>query len=46
MIAFNLMQRSEGGGAFEAVDTLNGELLCGCNDVHSCVVCHFFVDFI
>ncbi|XP_056176087.1 PI-PLC X domain-containing protein At5g67130-like [Syzygium oleosum] len=30
-------QRSEGGGSFQAVDTLNGELLCGCNDVHACV---------
>lgn len=33
-----LMQRSDGGGAFQAVDTLNGKLLCGCDDVHSCVV--------
>jgi len=32
------MQRSEGGGSFQAVDTLNGKLLCGCDDVHSCVV--------
>ena len=30
------LQRSEGGGAFEAVDMLNGELLCGCDDVHAC----------
>jgi len=32
------MQRSEGGGSFQAVDTLNGKLLCGCDDVHTCVV--------
>lgn len=32
------MQRSEGGGAFLATDTLNGQLLCQCGDVHSCVV--------
>lgn len=36
--AWFLMQRSEGGGSFQALDTLNGELLCGCNDVHACVV--------
>ncbi|KAJ8436029.1 hypothetical protein Cgig2_007687 [Carnegiea gigantea] len=29
--------RSEGGGAFQALDMLNGELLCGCDDVHACV---------
>ncbi|GAY44235.1 MAP3K-like protein kinase [Citrus sinensis] len=29
--------RSNGGGAFQAVDTLNGKLLCGCSDVHACV---------
>lgn len=34
----DLEQRSEGGGAFQALDTLNGELLCGCEDVHSCAV--------
>lgn len=33
-----VMQRSEGGGSFQATDTLNGELICGCNDVHACVV--------
>lgn len=32
------MQRSEGGGSFQAVDTLNGKLLCGCDDLHACVV--------
>ena len=32
------MQRSEGGGSFQAVDMLNGKLLCGCDGVHACVV--------
>lgn len=32
------MQRSDGGGAFLAVDRLNGRLLCGCDDVHACMV--------
>lgn len=32
------LQRSEGGGSFQAVDTLNGRLLCGCDDVHACAV--------
>ncbi|XP_076906041.1 PI-PLC X domain-containing protein At5g67130-like [Bidens hawaiensis] len=37
-LAVDFYKRSEGGGTFRAVDFLNGELLCGCNDVHSCVV--------
>ncbi|KAJ0038381.1 hypothetical protein Pint_23478 [Pistacia integerrima] len=46
-VAVDYYRRSNGGGAFEAVDTMNGELLCGCNDVHSCVVrCIFKVDLI
>lgn len=32
------MQRSDGGGSFQAVDMLNGKLLCGCDDVHACAV--------
>ncbi|MCL7043308.1 hypothetical protein MKW94_017967, partial [Papaver nudicaule] len=32
-----IKQRSAGGGTFQAVDTLNGGLLCGCDDVHACV---------
>ncbi|KAG8498809.1 hypothetical protein CXB51_005697 [Gossypium anomalum] len=33
----NFVARSDGGGVFQAVDKLNGQLLCGCDDVHSCV---------
>ncbi|KAL2335415.1 hypothetical protein Fmac_016628 [Flemingia macrophylla] len=36
-VAVDYYKRSEGGGSFKAVDTLNGEQVCGCNDVHSCV---------
>ncbi|KAG5082187.1 hypothetical protein JHK84_052225 [Glycine max] len=40
-LAVDYYKRSEGGGSFQAVDTLNGKLLCGCNDVHACVVKNF-----
>ncbi|KAG5527711.1 hypothetical protein RHGRI_028601 [Rhododendron griersonianum] len=36
-VAADYYKRSEGGGTFQAIDTLNGKLLCGCQDVHSCV---------
>ncbi|CAJ1947164.1 unnamed protein product [Sphenostylis stenocarpa] len=36
-VAVDYYKRSEGGGSFKALDTLNGKLLCGCNDVHACV---------
>ncbi|XP_057436132.1 PI-PLC X domain-containing protein At5g67130-like [Lotus japonicus] len=35
-VAVDYYKRSEGGGSFQAVDTLNGKLLCGCDDVHTC----------
>ncbi|CAH9084381.1 unnamed protein product [Cuscuta europaea] len=37
-LAVDFYKRSEGGGAFQAVDKLNGELLCGKDDMKSCVV--------
>ncbi|GFP79794.1 pi-plc x domain-containing protein at5g67130 [Phtheirospermum japonicum] len=37
-VAVDFYKKSEGGGTFKATDMLNGELLCGCNDVHSCIV--------
>lgn len=36
-VAVDYYKRSEGGGAFQAADMLNGRLLCGCDDVHACV---------
>ncbi|KAL9231279.1 hypothetical protein vseg_006525 [Gypsophila vaccaria] len=36
-VAVDFYKRSEGGGAFAALDMLNGELLCGRDDVHTCV---------
>ncbi|GFY88752.1 PLC-like phosphodiesterases superfamily protein [Actinidia rufa] len=34
-VAVDYYKRSDGGGSFQAIDTLNGKLLCGCNDVHA-----------
>ncbi|OIW05419.1 hypothetical protein TanjilG_23245 [Lupinus angustifolius] len=36
-VAVDYYKLSKGAGSFGAVDTINGELLCGCNDVHACV---------
>ncbi|KAJ7525135.1 hypothetical protein O6H91_17G037700 [Diphasiastrum complanatum] len=37
-VAVDFYKRSDGGGAFQAIDTLNGNLLCGCGDVHECQI--------
>ncbi|KAG9160355.1 hypothetical protein Leryth_008772 [Lithospermum erythrorhizon] len=37
-VAVDYYKRSEGGGTFQASDMLNGQLLCGQNDVHACKV--------
>lgn len=34
-----MMQRSEGGGVFDALDKINGETLCGCSTLAACQVC-------
>ncbi|XP_047311823.1 PI-PLC X domain-containing protein At5g67130-like [Impatiens glandulifera] len=36
-MAVDYYKRSEGGGTFQALDNLNGHLLCGSPDLHYCV---------
>ncbi|KAE9595269.1 putative PLC-like phosphodiesterase, TIM beta/alpha-barrel domain-containing protein [Lupinus albus] len=36
-VAVDYYKKSKGTGSFGAVDTINGKLLCGCDDVHACV---------
>uniref|UniRef100_A0A0E0NWI5 Phosphatidylinositol-specific phospholipase C X domain-containing protein n=1 Tax=Oryza rufipogon TaxID=4529 RepID=A0A0E0NWI5_ORYRU len=38
LLAVDYYKRSDGGGAFQATDLLNGRLLCGCQDVKACSV--------
>lgn len=35
-LAVDYFQRSYGGGTFQAIDKLNGELICGCSDISQC----------
>ncbi|XP_059638473.1 PI-PLC X domain-containing protein At5g67130 [Cornus florida] len=35
-LAVNFYMRSDGGGAFDAVDRMNGQTLCGCTTVTAC----------
>lgn len=37
------MQRSDGGGVFDALDRMNGPTLCGCSTIAACQVCCSFM---
>lgn len=38
-----MLQRSDGGGVFDALDRMNGQTLCGCNTVTACQVCSCYL---
>ncbi|MFQ6623536.1 hypothetical protein Gotur_004467 [Gossypium turneri] len=39
-LAVNFYMRSDGGGVFYDLDSMNGQRLCGCNTIAACQVCH------
>lgn len=41
-LLISLLQKSDGGGAAEAVDASNGHLTCGCDSITYCKVCNLY----